>query len=61
MCLQRKEFSKSAAVSVWRRFNMMNDLISCFVLPFEHFYSEENPAATVSIYVSTKNKINKLQ
>lgn len=29
---------------------MINDLILCFVLPFEHFY-------TVSIYVTLKNKL----
>ncbi len=50
MRLEGKEFSKRAAVRVWRRFRMMNDLISCFVLLFEHFNS-------VSIYVTLKNKL----
>lgn len=38
---------------------MMNDLISSFVLPFEHLYSEENPRATVIIYVNPQNRKGK--
>ena len=51
VCSEGRGVSKSAAVrEFWRRFKMMNDLISSFVLPFEHFYS-------LSIYVAPKNKL----